>query len=569
MEMSSTKITCAEHAGARYQHYSPLITIHTHSFGCQLKGFQTTLFYQIKSFSSKPRPRIATMKFNMSFFGGLLPVFNVDAPGVIASSFGEISAMAEALSPLLSKTASLYLPSDPEWNDLQVRGSSPRVQPNFDMVVEVGTEGDVQATVQVANQFNVSFLAVTGTHGWTNSLNDVSHGIQIRMRRLNLTTVDAGGKSATVQGGTLQHEITRALYPYNKQAVTGVCECVSVVGPLLAGGHSVLQARHGYALDNMISARVVLADGSIIEASEGENSDLFWALRGAGQNFGIVTSMVLKIYDIQRNWTVYTFIYSQDKIANLFELVNKVDADPKRPTSMFLFGVGTKIPDIDGDKPVIAYNVGIETSETEAGEWAQLFLEVGPVATEIARDVDYVSLYTVLQNNIESSTCRKEQNILANGASIPAWNVTALSDAFSIFNELTADSRYSTSVFLLENYGLKGVQEVDPASTSLSLEERIYPILTSAAIWWEGNKPQDAVDALAYASRIRQALAVQDERARDHTYVNYAVGGETIQQMYGHEDWRIERLLQLKTKYDSQNRFRFYNPLVKEHHAGS
>ena len=86
------------------------------------------------------------------------------------------------------------------------------------MVVEVATEEDVQKTVQLASNSGIPFLAVSGTHGWTKTLNNLPYGIQINMRKLNSATVDPSGYTATVGGGTLQWEANRALYTENKQA---------------------------------------------------------------------------------------------------------------------------------------------------------------------------------------------------------------------------------------------------------------------------------------------------------------------------------------------------------------
>jgi len=109
----------------------------------------------------------------------------------------------------------------------------------------------------------------------------------------------------------------------------------------------MLQAKHGFSLDNIVSARVILANGTAVTASSTQNKDLFWALRGAGHNFGIVSSMVLNVYDIQKNWTVYSLIFTQDKMEQLFALVNDVDSRPTRPSNMFLTGVGVRIAAID------------------------------------------------------------------------------------------------------------------------------------------------------------------------------------------------------------------------------
>lgn len=129
-----------------------------------------------------------------------------------------INTAITTLQPLLSQEALLIQPSNDGWADLQVRGTSPRIQPNYSVVVEVATAADVENTVKIAAQYNIPFLAVSGTHGWTKSLNDLPYGFQINLRKLNSTFVNEGGDTATLGGGTLQYEATRALFAQNKQA---------------------------------------------------------------------------------------------------------------------------------------------------------------------------------------------------------------------------------------------------------------------------------------------------------------------------------------------------------------
>lgn len=116
----------------------------------------------------------------------------------------------------------------------------------------------------------------------------------------------------------------------------------------MGGGHSLLQNQYGYALDNLVSARVVLANGTLVEASSSKNTDLFWALRGAGHNFGIVTSYIVKAYDVPSTWTVYSLIFTTDKLESVFSLINKFeDPSTPRPTKLALTGVFARIPGID------------------------------------------------------------------------------------------------------------------------------------------------------------------------------------------------------------------------------
>lgn len=99
-----------------------------------------------------------------------------------------------------------------------MRASTPRLSPDYSVVVEVARESDVQATINLANRFSIPFLAVSGGHGWTNTLKEFPYGFQINMRKLNTTMLSENGSTAIVGGGILQHELTRALFAKNKYA---------------------------------------------------------------------------------------------------------------------------------------------------------------------------------------------------------------------------------------------------------------------------------------------------------------------------------------------------------------
>lgn len=93
---------------------------------------------------------------------------------------------------------------------------------------------------------------------------------------------------------------------------------------------------------------MVLANGEIVEASRSNNADLFWALQGAGHNFGIVTSLEVKAYDVPSEWTVYTLMYSSDKVEDLFSLVNEIEGSgAQRPAKLALTGLFIRLPDVD------------------------------------------------------------------------------------------------------------------------------------------------------------------------------------------------------------------------------
>jgi hypothetical protein len=134
--------------------------------------------------------------------------------------------------------------------------------------------------------------------------------------------------------------------------VVGGCETTSLLGPGLGGGHGFLQGKYGLISDQFVSARMVLADGSIkdISADSGD-PDLWWAIQGAGHNFGLVTSISVKIYDIEEGdvWSYRSYTFGIDKVEPLYELVNKLWPDGTAPSHLTNFSFLWRIPTVDAE----------------------------------------------------------------------------------------------------------------------------------------------------------------------------------------------------------------------------
>lgn len=104
------------------------------------------------------------------------------------------------------------------------------------------------------------------------------------------------------------------------------------MGPGLGGGHGRLEGLYGLVLDNIIHLNVVLADGSTIAVNETSHEDLFWGMRGAGHNFGIVTSFKIKIYPMKSTtWHWHNYYWTQDKLETVFEELNKIQDNGSTP----------------------------------------------------------------------------------------------------------------------------------------------------------------------------------------------------------------------------------------------
>ena len=128
---------------------------------------------------------------------------------------------------------------------------------------------------------------------------------------------------------------------------SGACACTGVMGPGLGGGLGRYQGYFGLVLDNIIEMDVVLADGSMIKVSESSHSDLYWGMRGAGHNFGIVTRFKYKIYDIPYpDWYFATLVFTNDKLEALFEILNAFGINgtqPKETTTYTLYALNPEI----------------------------------------------------------------------------------------------------------------------------------------------------------------------------------------------------------------------------------
>jgi len=107
--------------------------------------------------------------------------------------------------------------------------------------------------------------------------------------------------------------------------VVGTCECTGAVSPMLGGGHGWLQGKYGLMADNLISARLVLANATTVTVSSVENTDLFWALRGAGHNFGIVTEFEYRIHDRKPEDEVLAYelmMFKEQQLEEVYEVAN-------------------------------------------------------------------------------------------------------------------------------------------------------------------------------------------------------------------------------------------------------
>lgn len=201
-----------------------------------------------------------------------------------------------------------------------------------------------------ANAHRKPFLAISGGHGTTTTLSKVKHGIGILLHGLNNITLVDNGTAALMGGGVQTGDIVPYLWSQGKQTMTTGCDCTGYLAPVLGGGHGSLQGRYGKATDQLISARLVLANGTAIQVSKNENQDLFWAIRGAGHNFGVITQAKIRLYDReakQDKWAATSFMYTHDKMEEVFAIANEWLDASDRPMELTHYAIFAHNPDTD------------------------------------------------------------------------------------------------------------------------------------------------------------------------------------------------------------------------------
>jgi FAD/FMN-containing dehydrogenase len=163
-------------------------------------------------------------------------------------------------------------------------------------VAHCRTPEDVQLALRAARDCDLPLSVRGGGHDWAGRA--LCDGIVFDLSGMNEVVVDPDNHSVRIQGGARAADVVAVTDPLGAAAVTGSVGAVGVTGLTLGGGYGPLIGRFGLALDNLIAAEVVLADGRLVVAKSDNEEELFWALRGGGGNFGVVTAMHHRLHDL-------------------------------------------------------------------------------------------------------------------------------------------------------------------------------------------------------------------------------------------------------------------------------
>ena len=209
----------------------------------------------------------------------------------------------------------IVLPDDPGydsaravWNGMADRRPA--------LVVRPAGVDDVVEALRFAREQELLIAVRCGGHSIP-GLSTCDDGIVIDLSRMRGAEVDPQRRTARIAGGSLLDELDGAAQEHGLVCPVGVVSHTGVAGLTLGGGMGRLQRKHGLTIDNLLAAELVTADGRVVRASEEEHPDLFWGLRGAGANFGIVTSFEFRLHPLDHEITFGTVVHPAGRAREL------------------------------------------------------------------------------------------------------------------------------------------------------------------------------------------------------------------------------------------------------------
>jgi FAD/FMN-containing dehydrogenase len=409
------------------------------------------------------------------------------------------------------------------------------------MIVRCSDVADVISCVNFARE-NEVLLAIRGGGHNGGGLGVADDGLVIDLSAMRSVHVDPGAQTVRVEGGATWGDVDHATHAFGLAVPTGIISTTGVAGLTLGGGHGYLSRKYGLTIDNLLEADVVLADGSVVKASEQENEDLFWAIRGGGGNFGVVTSFLFRGTPVS---TIYggPMLWELDRAEEVMRWFREFSLHaPEELYGFFLFLVvtpGPPFPEHLHNKNMCAV-VWCYTGAVEEAEEAfrPIREEVGPAAFEFLGPMPLPVLNSLFDLEVPPGLQWYWRGDFVN----------ELSDE-AIALHVRYGSELPTALSLMHLYPIDGaVQRVGKNDTAFSHREANWSAV------YAGVDP-DPANAERITEWIKEYWAALHPYSAGGAYVNFMMdeGQERIKATYREN---FERLATIKNEYDPTNLFR-------------
>jgi FAD/FMN-containing dehydrogenase len=410
------------------------------------------------------------------------------------------------------------------------------------MIARCVNRSDVAAAVNFAREQGLEIAVRCGSHHAA-GIAACDDGLMIDLSLMRSVTVDPAARRVRVAGGALLGDMDAATQEHGLATTAGTVSHTGVGGLTLGGGFGWLGHRHGLAIDNLVSAEVVTANGQILRASEQANPDLFWALRGGGGNFGVVTEFEFRLHEVGPTIDFAMLFYPLEQGAEALRLFRELAATASRDTTVVMAATNAPpaefVPEEHRFQPGYAVLLAGFGSDDEH---ARLCQRARSAVTPLFEHVDRIP-YVGLQQMLD------EANAWGLYCYDKACHLDELTDeAITVIAEqIPRKTSPLTYVALIPFDG--AYQDVDPDDTASSIRRSgygVYPIgltttreqLPAERDWvrsfWQALQPH----AHGIGSYVNAMIELDEDRIRaSYGPIKYA------------------RLAEIKRRYDPDNLF--------------
>ncbi|OQE34236.1 hypothetical protein PENCOP_c025G08944 [Penicillium coprophilum] len=425
------------------------------------------------------------------------------------------------------------------------------------VIVRPTSAEEVSVAVKYAVANKLPFAVCGGGHS-TSGMSS-SEGMVIHLGNMRKVEVDQAKMTVSFDGGCLWSDVDSALDAYGLATVGGTVNHTGVGGLILGGGHGWLTAKYGLTIDNLISAQIVTADGSILEASELHNPDLFWTIRGAGAQIGVVTRFTSRVYKQGKVWSG-TLTFLPIKLPELVAFANEFHNRGQREGHCLTIVVGYTP---DGASRVLSAIPLYHGPEWEAKQYFANLLSIGCIT-------NYTSMMNIAQvNQLQNPMCEYGMRRLqGSGNVMMPLHTTAfqqIADTIWSFHNMYPDVKFCS--LLVEIFPTHKLREVSQDATAYANRGEFYDAVTTFG--WTNPALDSAVRLCnsKLCAQIRRDNGYEWSRRADSRdkpvgrYLNMEAELVIPRQAYG---WNLEKLQMTKRKFDPENIFRKWHGVAEE-----
>jgi len=406
-------------------------------------------------------------------------------------------------------------------------------------VVRCADAADVIAAVRYATDNGLDVAVRGGSHS-VPGFGTVDGGVVIDLSPMRNVRVDPGAATATVGGGATWGDFNHATYPFGLATTGGIISTTGVAGLTLGGGIGYLARGCGLSCDNLVEADVVTANGEAIRASEDENADLLWALRGGGGNFGVVTILTFRLHRVKDVYGGVMF-YEADRAGDVLRFFRSYIEDAPLAFGGFpAFQIAPPLPFIPESRhgePFIAI-VACWSGALERGENVlKPFHDIAPVVAEMVGPMPYPAMNSAFDALVPKGLQHYWK----------ANFVTELTDEAIAAHE-TFGPRVPYVSSTMHLYPINGVvHDVAPDATAFAYRDANFAEVI-AGMWLE---PADNEANIRWVRDYYSATAPQSEQGG---YVNFMSADDHDRVVVNYKENYL-RLVEVKRRYDPSNVF--------------